>query len=303
MLKIRIILVVSIFFILSGCATIYNPATGQKEFIYVTTPAEVSIGKVIALKISKQYKISKEPKKIDRLKKIGKNIAAVSDRKDLKYTFFVIEDDSLNAFTTPGGYIYIHSGVLDKANDDELACVIGHEVGHVAARHIAKKLQAQIGYNILMTIATREANIGVLQKAASVGYDLMMLGYSRGDEIASDKLGVKYAYKAKYDPYAMIKFLKRLEDAKEGEMGLVFLRSHPYASQRIKVLEKEIPGIINKVDKKPIKRIRPAQKKKQPKVKALSKDEKRPFRVMCPTCKKVFPGKMVYCPYDGTKLQ
>ncbi len=281
---------------LSSCATTYNPATGQKEFIFITTPTEVSIGNMLATKISKQFKISKDAEKIDRLSRIGKKIADVSDRKDLVYHFNIIEDESLNAFTSPGGYIYVHSGVMDKATDDELASVIAHEVGHVAARHIAKKLQAQIGYDILLNIASRKSGITELHRAASVSYNLIMLGYSRKDELLSDRLAVKYAYKAGYDPYAMISFLKKLQKAGGKEMGVVFLRSHPYASQRIKMLEKAIPSITNRESQKENRVSSVAA------TKPVAERGPRPLKVICPECKRIFSGKTNFCPYDGIKL-
>lgn len=283
---------------LSGCATAYNPATGQREFIFITTPAEVSLGKMLDSKIVKEFKISKDAGKINRLAEIGKKIAEVSDRKDLTYHFNVIEDESLNAFTSPGGYIYVNSGILDKANDDELACVIGHEAGHIAARHIAKKLQSQIGYDILMNIAARKSGLSELRQAASVSYNLIMLGYSREDEMLGDRLGAKYAYRAGYDPYAMISFLKKIQEADGKELGFVFLRSHPYASQRIKMLEAQIPSIKEKELKKG------GTAGPGSIAKAVSNTGKaRPLKVMCPKCKRIFSGKANYCPYDGTRLE
>ncbi len=302
MLKSCIILPLIISLALSGCATIYNPATGQNEFIFITTPMEVSIGKAVAANISTQFKFSKDQQKIKRLTEIGEKVALVSDRRDLKYNFTVIEDKSLNAFATPGGHVYVHSGLMDKANDDELACVVAHEVGHVAARHIAKKLQAQMGYDIVMNIAARRAGIRELQKAASLSYNLIMLGYSRQDELLSDRLGVKYAYKAHYDPYAMITFLKKLKEAKDEEMSIVFLRTHPYISERIKTLEKAIPAIIKKADTE--KNTAPLQYEKQKREtsKLITSSGKRPLKVKCPECRRIFSGQTNYCPYDGSRL-
>ncbi len=278
---------------LCGCATVYNPATGQKELIFITTATEVSIGKAVSAKVASQYKISNDVEKNNRVREIGKKITAVSDRKDLVYKFYVIEEKDLNAFTSPGGYLYINSGLLDKATDDELACVIGHEVGHVAARHIAKKMQAQIGYTILMNIAMRKAGLEDMQTAASISYNLIMLGYSREDELLSDRLGVKYAHKAGYDPYAMISFLEKLKDSNKKSIGPAFLRSHPYASDRIKMLEKEIPGIIDKADKKV----------EATTATPVASNKERPRKTMCPECRRIFPGSTNYCPYDGTKLE
>ncbi len=294
-----------VLLLLYGCATVYNPATGQKEIIFVTTPAEVALGNTISLQISNEFTFNKNQEKNDRLNRIGEKIANVSDRKDLTYKFYVIEDKALNAFTTPGGYVYVNSGVMDKSTDDELACVVGHEVGHVALRHIAKKLQAQLGYDILMNIAARKSGIEEIQTAASISYNLMMLGYSREDEVSSDKLGARYAYKAGFDPYAMISFLEKLKNESDENLGVVFLRSHPYVSQRIKILSKEIPLIIgagNSIDTGAM----PDKKKDIFLAEEGSAGEtakKIPSRLMCSKCRKIFSGKTKYCPYCGIKLE
>jgi predicted Zn-dependent protease len=285
--------------LISGCATLYNPATERKEIIFITTPMEVALGSNTAMQIAKQYSFVKDPKQTDKVTLIGEKLAKVSDRTDLKYHFAVVEDKEINAFTTPGGYIYVNSGLLDIVDsDDELACVIGHEIGHVAAKHIAKKLQAQLGYDILMNIALRNASVKDMQQAIDITFNLATLGYSRDDELLSDRLGVKYAYKAGYDPRAMIAFLKKLKEKDKDEMGPVFLRSHPYASKRIQMLEKEIPLIISKIDGKS------NQGAQSSSVKTAEEETSKPqaSRVMCPKCRRIFQGTVRYCPYDGIKL-
>ena len=292
--------------LMSGCATVYNPATERKELIFITTPMEVVLGKNAAMQVQQQYAFIKDPKEINRVTEIGERLAKVSDRTDLKYHFSVVQDKEINAFTMPGGYIYINSGLLEMTNDDELACVIGHEIGHVAAKHIAKKLQAQLGYDILMNVALQNASVRQMQQAIDVTFNLVELGYSRDDELLSDRLGVKYAYKAGYDPYAMVSFLKKLNEKDKDQMGPVFLRSHPYTSERIKMMEKQIPAIISKVDAN--RNIPGSSAKTAPATQAASNpaaDEsqtKRPLKVMCPKCRRIFSGTVYYCPYDGTKL-
>ena len=100
----------------SGCSTlgVYNAATGRNEFIFVPTSTEVSMGKDVHQSIVHKYKISRNPAYINRVNQIGQRLALVSDRQDYQYTFYVIEGDDLNAFTTPGGNIYMYTGLLDK---------------------------------------------------------------------------------------------------------------------------------------------------------------------------------------------
>src|SRR3989338_191388 len=295
--------------LMSGCATLYNPATEKKEIVLITTPMEVMLGQNTAMQVAKQYSFVKDPQRVNKVTEIGDKLAKVSDRTDLKYHFAVVEDKEINAFTMPGGYIYINSGLLEMTNDDELACVIGHEIGHVAARHIAKKLQTQLGYDILMNVALKNASVRHMQQAIDVTFNLAQLGYSREDEFLSDRLGAKYAYKAGYNPHAMISFLKKLNEKDKDQMGPVFLRSHPYTSQRIKMMEKEISTIISKVDASSNQNIRGSNAKPAPAAQIASKpaeegesQAKLPLKVMCQKCRRIFSGTVKYCPYDGTKL-
>jgi len=296
-----IALLIFFSFGMSGCSTMYNPATERKEIVFITTPMEVVLGQNAAMQVSKQYAFIKDPKQVNRVTEIGGKLAKVSDRTDIVYHFAVVEDKEINAFTMPGGYIYINSGLLDITTDDELACVIGHEIGHVAARHIAKKLQTQLGYDILMNIALQNTSVRQMQQAIDLTFNLVSLGYSRDDELLSDRLGAKYAYKAGYDPYAMVTFLKKLRDKDKSDMGPVFLKSHPYTSQRIQMMEKEIPSIISKVN---LNANRATQESKTQVASKPAREEAtdRPARVMCQKCRRIFSGATNYCPYDGTKL-
>lgn len=296
-----IILLIAVSFLTSGCATMYNPATEKKELVFITTPMEVALGQNTAMQVAKQYTFIKDPQQVNKVTEIGDKLAKVSDRTDLKYHFAVVSDKEINAFTMPGGYIYINSGLLEITNDDELACVIGHEIGHVAARHIAKKLQTQLGYDILMNIALQNASVRQMQQAIDLTFNLAALGYSREDELLSDRLGAKYAYKAGYDPYAMITFLKKLQAKDKSDMGPVFLRSHPYTSQRIQLMEKAIPSIISKVDADKTTKQNTNLQAASKSIEDNSKDKSQ-TRVMCRKCRRIFPGTVNYCPYDGTKL-
>ena len=205
----------------------------------------MSLGKSISRQAELEYPISGDIIQNKRLKKIGKKIAAVSDRQDLVYVFKVVKDKTLNAFSLPGGFVYVNSGLMDKADDDELACVIAHEVGHIAAKHAVKKLQVTIGYQLIMSIALNKATNIETSRAVNTVFGLISLGYSREDERLSDRLAVKYAYKAGFKPAAMISFFKKLkeEDQKALNYHIAFLESHPAIDERINNVKAEIERV------------------------------------------------------------
>lgn len=234
---------------LSGCATLYNPATGKNEFILIDSDTEVAIGRSAVGELAKRHAVSDNIILQQRLKAIGNRIAAVSDRRDIEYKFSVLKDKALNAMTLPGGFIYMNEGLMKALNDDELAYVVAHETGHVAARHIAKKIQSNMAYQLLLDIAFAgmgnktgaNANTQRVARGVNTVYNLIELSYSRKDEYEADRLGVKYAFKAGFEPYAA---LSALEKIKKGEgpnwKVLGYFRTHPYVDERIDALKKVI---------------------------------------------------------------
>lgn len=222
---------------IAGCATVYNPATGKKEYLMINTQEEVALGNQVAVEIERKFVLSRNPAEIERVHRIGAKIAAVSDRRDITYYFKVIQDDDINALSTPGGYIYVNTGLLKAADDDELAAVIAHEVGHVAARHAVFLMQSNMTTSLIGSIifSNVEASEDV-RRGTSAAVNLIMLGYSREDEFEADKLGVRYVYYAGFDADGMAAFLEKLQrQNKENPLdrGLVYLRSHPLYSDRI----------------------------------------------------------------------
>jgi predicted Zn-dependent protease len=224
-----------------GCTTVYNPATGQQEFILIDTQDEIQIGRQVAHQVYQRFRVYRNPDTNEYLGQIGQRVASVSDRQDLAYHFIILDEDDINAFTVPGGYIYVFRGLLDIADtDDELAGVLAHEVGHVAARHIIKKMQAQMGYEILLSLATRgRQEYQNVVRFANVAFNLVMLGYSREDEYFADKLAVRYMKRAGFDPQAMINFLEKLK-RQEKESPPAFLSTHPGLDERIEHIKQEI---------------------------------------------------------------
>ncbi len=235
-------------FSLFGCSTEYNLATKQEEVFFYSTEKEVKMGESIAKQAEAELKFVEDPLIQKRVEDIGRKIVAVCDRKDIDYHFYVLEDEEVNAFSLPGGFVYVNKGLVERvANDDELACVIGHEVGHIVARHSIKKLQAVMGYSILklLTMAAPQAAQG--GNAADVAFVSIMSGYGREDELLADQLGTRYAKAVGYNPRAMIAFLKKLEDVERRRplQEKSYFKTHPYAPDRVRVVKQELGENIN----------------------------------------------------------
>lgn len=227
---------------LSGCSTEYNIATGQEEAYFYSTDKEVEMGRAINKQVLEEYKPATDPLMQKRVEDIGKKIAAVCDRKDIDYHFMVLEDDDVNAVSLPGGYVYIFRGLIDKVdNDDELAGVVAHEVGHIVARHSIKRLQADQLYSILR-VAVGASGQGDVGAAADAAFTELLMGYSREDELLADQLGTRYERLAGYDPRGMIKFLQKLQEINRRRplTARSYYKTHPYIPDRIRVVRQEL---------------------------------------------------------------
>ncbi len=235
------VLLVCIFLV--GCvSTEYNVATHRQDFFFYSSEKEIAIGRSIAKQVAKEYIISQNPFYINRVKEIGKKIADVCDRQELTYYFEVLEpkkekdENMINAFALPGGYIYIFKDLVDVLEtDDELAFVLAHEVGHIVARHSIKKLQALMGYNLVMAGASQAKTSDDLGTGLTLSMMQILSAYSREDELNADELGAKYLKTLGYDPAAGIDVLEKLyqENKKRPRQPLMYFRTHPHAAQRI----------------------------------------------------------------------
>ncbi len=273
------------------------------------------MGKSLSRQIEKEFKISNDAKLKNRLEEIGEKIALVSDRQDLEYHFFVIEDKELNAFAIPGGNVYVNDSILNSADDDELACVVAHEIGHIAARHSVKKMQAVLGYQIIKSVAFSKAGSVQAARAIDVMFNIISLGYSREDERLADRLAIKYSFKSGFNPRGMVTFLYKLEkDAKEHGRSyhLVFLESHPPLGERMRNMEQEIYNLQHPKEpsenaSKPVEK--PVLKSVSASGNFINPSTIRPVaqsvsktRRICPVCKRVYSSKYNFCPYDGAQL-
>ena len=193
--------------LLAACST--NPATGERQFTaLLPADREVSLGAQEHAKVEQTFGQFIEGPTADYVRRIGKRVAANTERDDVTYQFFVIDSPMVNAFAIPGGYVYVTRGLMALANNEaELAAVIGHEIAHITARHSAERVSqgflAQLGAVVLATAVDSSA----AARAGQLGSELYLKSYSRDQEHQADELGVRYLHHAHYDTFAMASFL------------------------------------------------------------------------------------------------
>jgi predicted Zn-dependent protease len=220
---------------MAGCAT--NPATGERQISLVSSGQEVEMGRQADPAIIAEYGLYQDRDLAAYVDSIGQALAKVSHLPSLRWHFRLLDSPVVNAFALPGGYIYVTRGIVAHMNSEaQLAGVIGHEIGHVTARHSAQQMTsqqlAQIGLLAGMVVFEGFRPYGGL---AAQGLGLLFLKYSRDHERQADELGIQYAVKSRYDPRQIpptYDTLKRLGE-RAGAGGLPnFLSTHPDPGDR-----------------------------------------------------------------------
>jgi predicted Zn-dependent protease len=209
---------------------------------------EIALGKALAQDVERQAKIVDDPVVAEYVNRVGQNLVRNSDAK-VPFTIKVIDDESVNAFALPGGFFFVNSGLILKADSEaELAGVMAHEIAHVAARHGTRQATrgqvAQLA-TIPLIFMGGWGGYGARQ-AASVLIPVGFLSFSRGFEKEADMLGLQYLYKTGYDPGAFVDFFEKiqsLEKKKPGTMSKIF-SSHPPTDDRIEDAQKNIQEIL-----------------------------------------------------------
>ena len=193
---------------------------------------------------SGQVKLSRNQAINSYINRIGQELAKQSNRPDLPYTFQVVEDDSVNAFATMGGYVYVNTGLIEKAeNEAELASVIGHEIGHIEGRHALEQMKERAIAQGILSAAGLDRS-----QAVQIGVELAVnRSNSRSDELEADQFGLDNLQGAGYAPSGMISFMQKL--LQQGNSVPTFLSTHPATSERIERLKAEIPASSANVGK------------------------------------------------------
>ncbi len=236
---------------LAGCAT--NPVTGRPQLALVSEAREIELGREADQQIASSIGLYPDDTLQRYVQALGQELARESERPELPWSFRVLDDPSVNAFALPGGYLYVTRGILAHlASEAELAAVLGHEIGHVTARHSVSQMSrqqlAQIGLGLSVGLATLASGIDLspLGSLAGAGLSLLFLKYSRDDESQADALGLAYLLQQGYDPRPMARVFATLERVSQGEGSARlpdWLSSHPNPGDRRLWVEQQLAGI------------------------------------------------------------
>jgi predicted Zn-dependent protease len=219
--------------LIASCAA--NPVTGRQDFMLISEPEEIEMGKKVDASVTREYGLYNDPRLTAYVADMGRRLGRLSHRPQLDYSVKVLDSPVVNAFAAPGGYLFFTRGILATLNSEaELAGVMGHEIGHVTARHSAQQLSkaqvAQIGL-----IIPQALGVPLLSSLAQVGMGLFFMKYSRDNEREADSLSVEYATKAGYDASQMAGFFETLQrmNPQSDKSGMpAWFSTHPSPEDR-----------------------------------------------------------------------
>ena len=236
MKKYSIYILLFLMVFIASCAV--NPVTGERQLSLYSEQDEIAIGKQTDVQIRNQYGIYNDPALNEYVARVGASLGPYTHRSHLEYHFAVLDSPVVNAFAVPGGYVYVTRGILALMRSEaELAVVLGHEMGHVNARHSIHRMSEQTLFGLGLAVGSSlNKTVADIAGIAGVGIQLLFLKYSRDDERQADQLGVEYSRKGSYNPGEMIGFFTSLE--KMGDLSGShsipgFLSTHPLTSERI----------------------------------------------------------------------
>lgn len=243
----RLLAAVAVAGLATACAT--NPVTGKQQLALVSEQQEIQLGRETDQQVVQQLGLYPDEELQRYVDSVGQRLARDSERPELPWTFRVVDDASVNAFALPGGFIYLTRGILGHFNNEaEMAAVLGHEIGHVTARHgverISKSQLASLGLGLGMIFVPELRNYGDL---AQTGLGLLFLKYGRDDERQADDLGLRYMADEGYDPRQMPSVFRTLERVSQvqGQGRLPdWLSSHPAPASRAERISGEVANLV-----------------------------------------------------------
>lgn len=232
--------------LLCACAT--NPVTGRPQLVFMSEAQEIALGRESDPQISASMGLYDDEALQRYVEEIGLRMARASERPGLPWQFRVVDDPAVNAFALPGGYIYVTRGILaHMASEAELAGVLGHEIGHVTARHAVSQYTKQMGAQLVLLptavlLPAELQGLGLL----GPGFQLLFLKYGRDDERQSDQLGLGYMVNSGYDPTELVNLfqtLGRTSRATDGARVPEWLATHPAPENREQLVRARIASL------------------------------------------------------------
>jgi predicted Zn-dependent protease len=201
----------------AACAT--NPVTGNSDFVLMSEEQEISLGRQANTRILKETPVYEDPELEQLVQQVGEELASHSHRPELFYRFTVLDSTAINAFALPGGYIYITRGLLAYLNSEaELAAVLGHEIGHVTARHSVRQQSTAAVTGILGAVVAASTGVQGVDRLTDMASTAIVRGYGREHELEADRLGAEYLAKSGYDPNAMLEVVGILKNQEAFEI-------------------------------------------------------------------------------------
>lgn len=205
--------------LITACAT--NPVTGGSDFVLMSEEQEISLGQKYSSEITKEMPAYHDPVLEELVQRIGKKLARHSHRPGLDYHFTILDSTRVNAFALPGGYIYITRGMLAYLNSEaELAAVLGHEIGHVTARHSVRQQSTSAVTGVLGAVLAASTGIQGADTLTNMAGTAIVRGYGREHELEADRLGAEYLARSGYDPDAMLKVVSILKNQESFEIAV-----------------------------------------------------------------------------------
>ncbi|HEX6909467.1 MAG TPA: M48 family metallopeptidase [Longimicrobium sp.] len=236
-----------------GCLAGAGAAAGCAP--QVSTQQEVQIGADYSAQINRQLPMLNDGATLGYVNQIGQQLAAIADPRGIRYHFYVVNSDVVNAFALPGGYVYVNRGLIERADNlSEFAGVLAHEIGHVAERHSIEQLQraqnANLGLSVLYGVLLGRNPSGVEQAGIQVGGSAVFAGYGRDAEREADAVGIGYMVRAGYNPSGMATFFEELLSMQQRQPSRVeqWFSTHPTTQERVnntRAMIAQTPGANN----------------------------------------------------------
>jgi len=252
---IRLVIAATLFFF-SGMQNV------QAGMFSLSEQDEIKIGRQAAAQVEQKVQMLRDPEVQDYVSKLGMELARASARPNLPWRFRVIQDKRINAFALPGGFIYVHSKVLEVAGSEaELASVIAHEIGHVEGRHhkaqIEKAMRYQLGLGVLGAVVGHGSGGNAAMIAGRLLAQGQLTKYSRHAEMDADRRGVQLLYRTGFDPMSMSRFLQNLVKLERGNRDLLagFFADHPAARDRVASTRAQARALPGKTWLRPVTRV------------------------------------------------